>query len=577
MDGDDVRNQSSGNAELLVVLALVAFGGYFAFVMLGGVRLDPTSTLWLDQGDIAQHYLGWHFFRGEPWMLPLGGNPRYGLDMGSSIVFTDSIPLLAIAFKAIRTVLPTHFQYAGLWMAFCFIAQGLSALLLLHRFSRNPAILFAGATLFMLSPVLVSRALGHFALMGHWTLLLALWLYFKPNSTSDSPWIWRALIATTALIHGYLLYFVLALWFTTMLRDREAKNFRYRPCLTSFLFTVLTLAIVLWLAGWFAVPFTSATSGGNYGQHAANLLSLTNPVWGSPLLPTTPQSPTTSGVEAINYLGAGVFLLCVAAILRVPAASGWTTSFARHKYLLLTTSVFAALAFSHNVYWGETLLFQFPLNGEIQSSLELIRGSGRLLWLLHYLVMVAAIVLVLRGLPGTFAPIFLCVAVAVQAYDLHASYRNLARTLKDTANVAARDAASGLKSPFWEIAATRYQEVDFFPISHSPPRYEHIALWAGDHHIAINAAYFGRVSVERAFAQSPKLETELTTGARRSHTLYIIQNRTDVDRLLLLPDDGIGEIDGYWIVAPDWFKHATTTDLAALLGRPKTTLASALR
>ena len=138
MDVDDVRNQSSRNAELLVALALCAFGAYFAFVMLGAVRLDPTSTLWLDQGDIAQHYLGWHFFRGEPWMLPLGANPRYGLDMGSSIVFTDSIPLLAMAFKAVRTVLPAHFQYAGLWMAFCFVAQGLSALLLLKRFSRNP-------------------------------------------------------------------------------------------------------------------------------------------------------------------------------------------------------------------------------------------------------------------------------------------------------------------------------------------------------------------------------------------------------------------------------------------------------
>ena len=133
-DLHDVRNRSTGTVEVLAVFTLCAIGAYFAFLMLGALRIDPTSTLWLDQGDIAQHFLGWHFFRGEPWMLPPGASPRYGLDMGSSIVFTDSIPLLAFAFKAIRAVLPSHFQYAGLWMLFCFIAQGLCALLLIRRF-----------------------------------------------------------------------------------------------------------------------------------------------------------------------------------------------------------------------------------------------------------------------------------------------------------------------------------------------------------------------------------------------------------------------------------------------------------
>ena len=229
-------------------------GAWLACTLLGAVRIDPTSTLWLDESDIAQHYLGWHFFRGEPWMLPLGANPRYGLDMGSSIAFTDSIPLLAVAFKAVRAMLPAHFQYAGLWMAFCFIAQGLSALLLLRRFTRNPTVLVLGATMFILSPVLVSRTLGHFALVGQWTLLLALWLYFVPNSSTDRAWTWRLLIAATALIHGYLLYFVLALWGTTMLRNRGEARFRYWRSIGNFVVTALVLACVLWLGGWFEVP-----------------------------------------------------------------------------------------------------------------------------------------------------------------------------------------------------------------------------------------------------------------------------------------------------------------------------------
>ena len=545
--------------------------------MLGALRIDPTSTLWLDQGDIAQHFLGWHFFRGEPWMLPPGASPRYGLDMGSSIVFTDSIPLLAFAFKAIRAVLPSHFQYAGLWMLFCFIAQGLCALLLIRRFTRNQCVLVLGATLFVLSPVLVSRTLGHFALVGQWTLLLALWLYFTPGSSIDRAWTWRALIAATALVHGYLLYFVLALWVTTILRNRGEASSSYMRCTGNFVTTVLTLASVLWLGGWFEVPFSSAASGGNYGLFAANLNSLVNPVWGSPLLPTMKQAPTTSSMESISYLGTGVLMLCFVALVRAPALGQWRALLLRHKYLLLTTAAFTLLAFSHNAYWGGTLVFRLPLADGIRTSLELIRGSGRLLWLAHYLIILAAIVIAIRRLPTWAASLLLCVVVSLQAYDFYPSYRNLSQSLARAAQTATDSARSATKSPFWDAAATRYQEVDFFPITHSPPRYERIALWAGDHHIAINAAYFGRVSAERAFATGPKLETELTTGTRRPNTLYVIQNRTDIDRLVLLADDGVGEIDGYWIVAPDWFKHATTTDLAALLGRPKTTLGSAPR
>ena len=101
----DPTNLAPSAIDVFAAASLVLLATYFAFAMLGALRLDPTSTLWLDQGDIAQHYLGWHFFRGEPWMLPLGANPRYDLDMGSSIVFTDSIPLLALFFKAIRAIL----------------------------------------------------------------------------------------------------------------------------------------------------------------------------------------------------------------------------------------------------------------------------------------------------------------------------------------------------------------------------------------------------------------------------------------------------------------------------------------
>ena len=76
------------------------------------------------QDDPATHFLGWHFFRNEPWHLPLGLNWAYGMEMSSSIVYTDSIPLLALIFKPFSNYLPTLFQYTGLWILICFALQG---------------------------------------------------------------------------------------------------------------------------------------------------------------------------------------------------------------------------------------------------------------------------------------------------------------------------------------------------------------------------------------------------------------------------------------------------------------------
>jgi hypothetical protein len=561
-----------------ITLGLVtAFSLSFALFLIGVIRLDPTSTLWLNDGDVAQHYLGWHFFRGEPWSLPLGRNLRYGLDMGSSIVFTDSIPLLALTFKAARAILPQHFQYAGFWMACCIVAQGIAAFFLLRRFTKNHIVLLCGAALFVLSPVLVSRTMGHFALVGQWTVLLALCLYFSPVQLSSQRWSWRALLITTSLIHGYLLYFVIAIWCVALLRDIETQKGNRAARFASTAVTLVLLAFSLWLAGWFEVPFGSAAFGSTYGQYAANLNAFVNPLWGSPILPSLKNTATTSGVESINYLGAGVLALVVAAAALSARASTIRWVWHEHHWLLLATVSLSLFAFGTTLYWGDTLIATLPLPEDFTNKLEFIRASGRLLWLAHYLVILIVIVVATTRLPRHVTSATIVAALALQIYDLKSSYSSYAEHLSRSAKEAVvKSETASLKSPFWAVAATRYSEIDFFPITHSPPRYEPIALWAGDHHIAINAAYFGRISPERAFARTPELVQELTSGKRRSSTIYIVQNREDIARLVLQPNDGAGDIDGYFLVVPGWFAIAPMNEAVRNLLQSPSARSSAL-
>ena len=102
-------NYFCNTAWIAILLGLISF-----IYMTGGAILNPTYIDWLLTGDPATHWLGWQFFRNAPLLQwPLGANPAYGGGMGSSIVFTDSIPLFAFLFKSINIFLPDKFQYFG--------------------------------------------------------------------------------------------------------------------------------------------------------------------------------------------------------------------------------------------------------------------------------------------------------------------------------------------------------------------------------------------------------------------------------------------------------------------------------
>jgi len=132
--------------------------GAAAFFLIAGPHfLNPRNIAWLVGGDSLQHYLGWAFFRNAPLEWPLGLSPKYGMELGGSIVYTDSIPLLAIPFKSISFLLPEPFQYFGLWVMGCFVLQAWFAYRLVGLVSANSLVCALGAFFFVFSPPLIFR------------------------------------------------------------------------------------------------------------------------------------------------------------------------------------------------------------------------------------------------------------------------------------------------------------------------------------------------------------------------------------------------------------------------------------
>ena len=60
--------------------------------IIGLENISVTKTEWLHHGnDSTLPQMSWFFFKNDIWRFPLGSNPNYGIELGSSIVFSDSI------------------------------------------------------------------------------------------------------------------------------------------------------------------------------------------------------------------------------------------------------------------------------------------------------------------------------------------------------------------------------------------------------------------------------------------------------------------------------------------------------
>lgn len=122
------------------------------------------------QLDWRIHFLGWHIFRGEPWSWPPGALSGYlHAPSGTSIGYTDSIPLVAIPLEIVAGWLPLPLKNFGSSLLACFALQGFFAVLLVQLWTRSAVATLGAASLFVLMPTLLNRA-PHPSLCAHWTV-----------------------------------------------------------------------------------------------------------------------------------------------------------------------------------------------------------------------------------------------------------------------------------------------------------------------------------------------------------------------------------------------------------------------
>lgn len=516
-------------------LGLAALGATTGYALL-----DPRNLLWLGRGNPASHYLGWHFFRDSPWTIPPGANPDFGLELSNSILYSDSIPLLALGFKLIEPILPDPFQYLGLWVAACFILQGVLAYALLGAFGLTAGSRLAGTVLFLFAPVFLFRLNEHVALAGQWILLAALYLYVA--RARFAAWRWLGLITIASLVHAYLMVMVLAVFAAEIVRRVWDRGLAVGSASAWFVSGAVVSVACLWAAGFFLIESGFGEPG--FGYYKMNVLAPVDANGWSYLLPDIPGGP--GEYEGFAYYGLGVLLLVVLTA-RSLASSGLSALADRRRApLVVAFALLTALALTNRVSVASVNLV-IPTPDAVENIGSLLRTSGRMAWPVVYGVMLAVVVLAARAFGRRLGTLLLGTAALIQVVDTQAGWSELpSRHFRWGTEMQTR-----LQSDFWRPAVERYACIRHLPVSRFPDNWMDVAYLAATTGRATDAAYLARLDTGRLHAARTAALEAVGTGRFEPDSLFVFDDA--VARSVwphVGPDDLFTEVDGLVVFGP---------------------------
>jgi hypothetical protein len=406
----------------------------YAIALLAGIafvwRLFPAAFLaghgeMFDIGDAAQHVSGWWFYARDSWHLPVLHTRRLAYPDGVSIAFTDSIPLAALLFKPFATWLPAHFHYIGWWHAVAFVAQALAAVFVIRSVGVRHAWGALVAAVFALTwPALLFR-LGHTSLLTHAIVLVALGLYVRGHygewSRARVLACFVGLHLVALMVHPYLLTMAFAVFVAWLVDDtfanaatlpvdrigaapgsagRESVARRSGIAAAALVGSIAVILAAAWAVGYGG----GGTTAVGYGIYSMNLAApfcggrffdcVPTALAGQPLAAYHFVDATTGQYEGFNYLGLGLGILLLAALVmharRLPAL------LARSPALVAILLLMALYSLSNRVFWQQTELLNVDLPSALRRVTDSFRASGRFFWPAGYALLFLGLAAVLR-------------------------------------------------------------------------------------------------------------------------------------------------------------------------------------
>lgn len=510
-------------------LILSIFIGSLSFIYIYGIDiLDVTNDIWLlNAEDLNQHYLGWKFFRNSTWGFPIGLIEGI-TEMPISIIYTDSIPILAVFFKLISFLLPDTFQYFGIWGLVCYILQAFFAMILLDVFVKRKITAVIGSVVFVFSTIVMMRMYAHSALAGNWIILAALTAWAKRNEVSSNIkrcLIWFLLMALSVSIHMYFMPMVFAIMCASVLNQYldDSKKWGIQSIMLTLCFSCGGALFVMYCLG--AFYGSPGVMQGGLREYSTNLNAFYNSFGHSRFLKGFSIVNGNQG-EGYAYLGAGILIaLLIGGVGNISLKRIYTN---KNFYicLMILVLVLGGYSLSPRVTWNEIILLDIGLPDILLKLFSIFRVTGRFIWPVYYLLFLAGIVWI-EGMYKKRFLLMLSVIVIIQIMDL-TPVKDLAnsRVKYNVPSILYEDAWCEIGKNFDKIEfITSYEEkgggdsliVTYF----SMKEVFDLANFACDNGMNMNDFYIGRRNGK--YIEKVKWDdwNDLKKGVVKSDTVYV--------------------------------------------------------
>ena len=467
----------SGSYFLAIAIACCFVAYLFSWAFLIG------NSVIFDHGDIAQHVSGWWYYARDSWHFPLLHTARLNHPEGVTIALTDSIPLMALIFKTLLTLFPSwfpeHFHYFGWWMGLVFVAQAVSAVMLMRALGAKSLFALVISVGFALTwPVLHARY-HHAALMMQSMIIFALAFYFfgssKTWSSNKTSLAFIALSLVALAIHPYFLPFVSGL-FVAFMADQIVKGEAWPLQLKRLVIFGIALGLTMWVLGY--LDRKAPLSG--FGDFF--FLDLKHPFCGGGKLIKCGVGPVYEFPyhEGFNYLGAGLLLLIPFAL--VFNGKAFMALPKKYPALLLLVCGFILYALSNRVRYAGTEIFSYPLPAWMNFITGTFRASGRFFWLVSLLTLFVTLASLLKKrtfLPTLVVSILLATALVLQVKDVRPWLDRIKTEAKKPNQVNYAD---------WSPVMAQVDKFVMYPTYQcAHPHYQHY-IW-----VMQMAGYYGKV------------------------------------------------------------------------------------
>lgn len=532
-------------------------GVAYFLIVVGNSVLIPTNTSWLSlYWDPLSSYLGWEFFKNSNWSMPPGLNPLYGISISSSIVYSDSLPLMALLIKPLNGFFSDQFQYFGMWLLICFVSQAYFGFKLGGLLSKSIVIKTLISALFLFSPVMLWRVGIHTSLSSHFLILTSLFLIFKTPKKSDK-FFWAALLVGSVLIHFYIFVMCFVLWVGNYLdKFLQSKAGSANSRIGEPVLVITLILIFAWISGYFVlINSLGAVDIGRYGSHGLDLHSLIAPQYSNFFGKFTVEN--FAKYEGFHYFGYGLLVLFLIAILiaifsRLKTPELRFLSFRSHFFVYLSLLGMLLFSISNKLVLGDQVLPIFDLSESSLSLFSVLRASGRFAWPIYYALIFIAISIILFKLPGKISSLIILTCLIIQYIDIQ-------QIQKITHSRFHERLENMIPPPFrnciWKEFPARYSLIELIPLQDRQyqDNWNIFAQYAERNQMATNFVYLARVDSNMVKKTNKSISEKIEQGRLDNNSMYIISDEY-VDQVSKIRNskDFFEKIDGFYVYAPNW-------------------------